>query len=487
MAVFSALVLDGQRWMVAGQRSQDWSVVGREVTRPATSHSWSFEPDQLRNVTAGNRTSEFRAFADWLAGDKGARPLTGGRHFYNSDYTVLRTDAFVASVRMYSARTVNARCVNDEGTQSEHTADGVLNLYYSGHEYDEMYPVWNWKQLPGTTVVQYPQAPSCSTTLQHSLFTFVGGTTSHSASTGAPSSTLSAMKLRSHGMELMRVFVMRPEVLVTTDAFTNYTDAGHHTPVVTTAANCRLAGDVTVQLANETSPRVLPRGAHNISAAAFVWAHHGNTGYACALFPCPPVYIVNSAQSGDWSWIGVSSGTVTKDVFTLLYNRGTDLQADTFSHLMFPNVTAKAMPDVAKSVQGSVSVTSNSSSGAVSVLVSHANLTNIRDNTDTGLAAHTQQHLPGGNNGYTAYDVLSNGGSSAMPQHGVSSVDAPTLAVTEVGNGNALQSVSISSPAKSGEVKVEFGSGLKCSGRDSMRVVLPDEDRVGDTVQVACT
>merc|ERR1719326_1417637 len=410
MAVFSALVLDGQRWMVAGQRSQDWSVVGREVTRPATSHSWSFEPDQLRNVTAGNRTSEFRAFADWLAGDKGARPLTGVRHFYNSDYTVLRTDAFVASVRMYSARTVNARCVNDEGTQSEHTADGVLNLYYSGHEYDEMYPVWNW------------------------------------------------MKLRSHGMELMRVFVMRPEVLVTTDAFTNYTDAGHHTPVVTTAANCRLAGDVTVQLANETSPRVLPRGAHNISAAAFVWAHHGNTGYACALFPCPPVYIVNSAQSGDWSWIGVSSGTVTKDVFTLLYNRGTDLQADTFSHLMFPNVTAKAMPDVAKSVQGSVSVTSNSSSGAVSVLVSHANLTNIRDNTDTGLAAHTQQHLPGGNNGYTAYDVLSNGGSSAMPQHGVSSVDAPTLAVTEVGNGNALQSVSISSPAKSGEVKVEFGS-----------------------------
>ena len=136
---------------------------------------------------------------------------------------MLRTDAFVASVRMYSARTVNARCVNDEGTQSEHTADGVLNLYYSGHEYDEMYPVWNWKQLPGTTVVQYPQAPSCSTTLQHSLFTFVGGTTSHSASTGAPSSTLSAMKLRSHGMELMRVFVMRPEVLVTTDAFTNYT------------------------------------------------------------------------------------------------------------------------------------------------------------------------------------------------------------------------------------------------------------------------
>ena len=35
----------------------------------------------------------------------------------------------MASVRMYSTRTIAARCVNNQGKRNSHEADGVTNLY----------------------------------------------------------------------------------------------------------------------------------------------------------------------------------------------------------------------------------------------------------------------------------------------------------------------------------------------------------------------
>ena len=59
----------------------------------------------------------------------GCTPIEGNRHFWDSDYHVHRRAGWMATVRMYSTRTIAARCVNNQGKRNSHEADGVTNLY----------------------------------------------------------------------------------------------------------------------------------------------------------------------------------------------------------------------------------------------------------------------------------------------------------------------------------------------------------------------
>merc|ERR1711957_310056 len=57
---------------------------------------------------------------------------------------------------MHSARTIPTDCCNSQGKLSEHIGDGMIYLYKSGHEFDSIFPIWDWQRLPGTTVEQGP-------------------------------------------------------------------------------------------------------------------------------------------------------------------------------------------------------------------------------------------------------------------------------------------------------------------------------------------
>ena len=77
----------------------------------------------------------------------------------------------MVSVRMVSSRTVNTECGNEEGKQGENLADGVTTVYVTGREFEDIYPVWDWRLVPGTIEVRlrsavcanqdYPESSSC--------------------------------------------------------------------------------------------------------------------------------------------------------------------------------------------------------------------------------------------------------------------------------------------------------------------------------------
>ncbi|MFB9051522.1 polysaccharide lyase family 8 super-sandwich domain-containing protein [Formosa undariae] len=75
-------------------------------------------------------------------------------HFRNSDYSLYRTDNFLSAVRMSSQRVIGAEAGNGENQQGYYLGDGTNLIYRTGNEYQEIYPIWNWKKLPGTTTVQ---------------------------------------------------------------------------------------------------------------------------------------------------------------------------------------------------------------------------------------------------------------------------------------------------------------------------------------------
>src|SRR5262249_42865783 len=76
------------------------------------------------------------------------------RHFWCSDYMAHHGQGWFASVRMFSNRLINTEIVNDEGKKSQHLADGCNLLYLTGDEYFDIFPVWDWTKIPGTTSEQ---------------------------------------------------------------------------------------------------------------------------------------------------------------------------------------------------------------------------------------------------------------------------------------------------------------------------------------------
>jgi hypothetical protein len=76
--------------------------------------------------------------------------LAGLRIFFDSDYVVHRRPGFSLSVRMSSNRTWQTECGNEEGKQDRNMADGVTTAFITGHEFEDIYPVWDWHLVPGT-------------------------------------------------------------------------------------------------------------------------------------------------------------------------------------------------------------------------------------------------------------------------------------------------------------------------------------------------
>lgn len=77
--------------------------------------------------------------------------LVGNRYYPCSDYMVHRGRDWFASIRMVSTRTHSTEQGASEGFKNYYLADGGNFLYLSGHEYLNIFPVWDWRKVPGVT------------------------------------------------------------------------------------------------------------------------------------------------------------------------------------------------------------------------------------------------------------------------------------------------------------------------------------------------
>ncbi len=169
LAVLNGFMLDGEQWMMHYSRF-DFSGLGREITRKgktAVSHSWTTGPIapagaaytllnsvEMMSKLPVPRQAEWELFAKRLAEDRSAEALVGNRMYWCSDYMAHHRPGWFASIKMFSTRLLNTEMVNGEGKKSHHLADGTMLLYRRGTEYTDIFPVWDWCKIPGTTAEQ---------------------------------------------------------------------------------------------------------------------------------------------------------------------------------------------------------------------------------------------------------------------------------------------------------------------------------------------
>ncbi|TYR36969.1 polysaccharide lyase 8 family protein [Sphingobacterium phlebotomi] len=73
------------------------------------------------------------------------------KHFWKGDYTIHLRANYHVNVRMASKRTNKSETGNKENLYAKHLTDGVTNIQVFGPEYYNIFPVWEWDKIPGTT------------------------------------------------------------------------------------------------------------------------------------------------------------------------------------------------------------------------------------------------------------------------------------------------------------------------------------------------
>lgn len=301
-------ILDGIRWMVRGARF-DFGVIGREISRPDHSAARFWHACQQMAGIPGRRQAELLATLKRRAQGDPA-PVLGTRHFWKSEFLAHQREDWYVSVRMLSSRLENTDmpCCAGEGRRSHHISDGATCLLRSGEEYVDIYPVWNWRRIPGTTVEQSETELTEATVRSRGHRAFVGGVTDGRAG-------MAAMDFAREGSTLTarKSWFCFDRELVCLGAGIRCSSAH----AVFTTLDQRLANGPVIIVESDGTERAVT--SEPFTGPVSVW----HDGFLYRIECDAAVHGRTAERTGDWLDIGVTRARpVTATVFELALDHG---------------------------------------------------------------------------------------------------------------------------------------------------------------------
>ncbi|MBI9015638.1 MAG: chondroitin lyase [Phycisphaerae bacterium] len=307
--------LDGLCKQKVYGKYDDKGVANRDITRKetASAHSLLIPLENLYEAS-DYRKNEIKEIIDLCKGKIDKPTLSFAKFFWQSEHFVFQRPDFYTSVRMFSTRNRNMELAhNSEGIFNHYKSDGANHLAVKGDEYLNIWPVYDWQKIPGTTVLQKPKMPSSNEVLQDGLTDFVG------AATDGLYGVVGFDFISPHDfIRVKKSWFFFDDEYVCLGAGIASNDFNN--PIATTINQSLLRSDVIVSRANEQT-KIEP-GDHHIDQTK--WVFHNGIGY---IFPEPAnINLSNKTESGRWYDINKQSSSskelVEKDVFKLWINHG---------------------------------------------------------------------------------------------------------------------------------------------------------------------
>ncbi|MGH9598508.1 MAG: polysaccharide lyase family 8 super-sandwich domain-containing protein, partial [Terracidiphilus sp.] len=285
------------------------------------------------------RQKELEAFAARMRGDAGAPAFTGNKQFWCSDYMAQRRKDYFTSVKMLSVRMLNAELVNSEGKKSVHLSDGANFLYLTGDEYLNIFPVWDWTKIPGTTAIQGTLETGEPKPIHaRGKSTFDGGVSDGTYG-------MAAMDLDRGNLTAKKAWFFFDRSYVALGAGITLANDAQHS-VATDVNQPLLEGDVLTS----QSQGPLAEGTYSYDSPSRVWAYHDHVGYIFA--PGTKIHLSAGPQTGRWSDIGTGANAlVTENVFDLWIDNGKQPLNASYEYTVLPDVTAGEVARRAKSAR----------------------------------------------------------------------------------------------------------------------------------------
>jgi chondroitin AC lyase len=228
---------------------------------------------------------------------------------------------YFTSARMYSTRILNTDAlIHEENKQTHHIADGAALLYRTGEEYRDIFPVWNWRRVPGTTCEQRPEPLVPKAVQRMGKTDFVGG-----VSDGLYG--MAAMDLQYDALSAKKAWFYFDKEFVCLGAGIACPTGN---PVLTSVNQCLLAGNVAA--ADRAEPLV--PGEYALDGVR--WVEHDSVTYAFP--PRTPVRVKIGPQTGSWADIASGpAGPVTRDVFSLWIAHGKNPDGASYEYVVLPD------------------------------------------------------------------------------------------------------------------------------------------------------
>lgn len=242
----------------------------------------------------------------------GRNDLIGDHYFYRSDALFHRLPELFLSLKMSSKRVVGTEVVNGENLLGYHTADGMLLAQRSGTEYTNIFPLWDWKKIPGVTTAQTP--------LPHFDHTAVPVDFVGAASDGVHG--VAAMAYVRDHVTAQKAWFFGDEGVVALGAGINSDIAA---PIITGVSMAWLQGPVN-------GDGIPPSGQGRVTTPGFV--EHAGIRYT---FPISEnVMLATNAITGNWKNIFNNPQTpqadVTGNLFLLNIDHGTNPVNQTYAY-----------------------------------------------------------------------------------------------------------------------------------------------------------
>lgn len=266
---------------------------------------------------------------------KNIRPVLSHATFYwNSEHFTFQRPEFFTSVRLYSTRNYNMeQPYNGEGLLNHYRGDGVNHISVSGKEYYHIWPVYDYRKIPGATILQDEGMPPPKEIQKLGLTDFVGAVTDGKfGAVGfdfkSPHDPLCARK---------SWFFFDKEYVCLGADISCKRDAS----VATTINQCLLVDDVTVS--RNKSKTVIEKGEEQFEQVE--WVFHDGIAY---IFPQPTsVNIMNSEANGSWWRINKQSDSpkdeITLDVFKLWIDHGKRPSDASYEYIVSPATTIQQL------------------------------------------------------------------------------------------------------------------------------------------------
>jgi chondroitin AC lyase len=260
--------------------------------------------------------------------------LSFAKFFWQTEHFVIQRPNYYTTVRMFSTRNRNMEePYNGPGKTTHHRADGTNYLMLKGDEYHNIWPVYDWQKISGTTILQKPALPGPDQIQKDGLTDFVGAVTDGMIGAVAfdflsPHDMVSAKK---------SWFFFDNEYVCLGSGIKSRSDL----PVATTINQVLLRGEVSILQQGQL--KKLSQGNHDLNQVKSIY--HDKIGY---ILPEPTnIHISNEVKHGRWSDItdqkNISDSLVSMDVFTLYFDHGARPDSATYQYIVVPDITEKEL------------------------------------------------------------------------------------------------------------------------------------------------
>ena len=314
------LLLQGHQ-LLGYRHAIDFGAAGRNISRAGGTSSISAGVLDKMSMADPTHANAYATWKKHLEGKPFAAP--GNKFFWNSAIMTQHGVNYYLSAKILTSRTYGTESLNNENIKAFNLPIGATNILTTGNEYSNIFPVWDWSRIPGTTAELNPAAAALKG-YQTGKNEFGGGVSN-------ATSGLIAFEQDYHDVKARKAYFFINDLMLCLGAGIR---ADKENDVVTSVNQTYLSGDI---LMGAGSKDMKFTGSHE-SYQNLTWLYHNKVGY---IFPeHSNVTVQNIAQSGSWHDLNLSGtdSVITAQVFSIWFNHGKKPSGSSYSYMVAPGL-----------------------------------------------------------------------------------------------------------------------------------------------------